>query len=217
MRRVTLRAEALSGVELRPAQDIELLLSEPSGRRVKRRYTIRNHRRDIGEVDVDVFLHGQSPGSVWGSTALPGDEVSFQGPRGKLTVTSAPWHILVGDESALPAIGAICESLPEDEPAIAVIEVGDAEDELPVIATTHWIHRASTPPGTPQTLVTALAGLELPPGSGHGYLMGETRSMVAVRALLEERGLTHDNIFLKGYWNIARPDRIAGQRPKNSE
>jgi NADPH-dependent ferric siderophore reductase len=43
--------------------------------------------------------------------------------------------------------------------------------------------------------------------------MGETRSMVALRAHLEERGLAHDSIFVKGYWNIARPDRIAGRRP----
>ena len=50
-------------------------------------------------------------------------------------------------------------------------------------------------------------------GPGHGYLLGETRSMVALRALLEARGLAHEAIFVKGYWNIGRPDRIAGRRP----
>jgi NADPH-dependent ferric siderophore reductase len=213
MRRITLRADALTGLALRPAQDVELLLREPSGRRVKRRYTIRTYRPETGEIDVDIFLHGESPGSVWGRTAVPGDEIEFQGPRGKLGITRAPWHILVGDESALPAISAICESLPAHEPAIAVIEVTDAEDELPVNATTHWVHRGGTPPGTPATLVGAVTALELPEGPGHAYLMGETRSMVAVRALLEERGVGHEDIFVKGYWNIGRPDRIAGQRP----
>ena len=42
MRRVTVRrARRWSALTIRPAQDVELLLSEDSGRRVKRRYTIR--------------------------------------------------------------------------------------------------------------------------------------------------------------------------------
>ena len=213
MRRVTIRSAALSGVDLRPAQDVELLLTEPSGRRVKRRYTIRTHRPDVGEADLDVLLHGDSPGSVWGRTAAPGDAIEFQGPRGKLQLTSAPWHLLCGDESALPAIAAICEALPSGERAIAVMEVTDALDELPVRAETHWVHRGATAPGTPEVLTAAVAGVGLPAGRGHAYLMGETRTMVAVRALVEERGIAHDDIFVKGYWNIGRPDRIAGRTP----
>jgi len=99
-------------VPIRPAQDIELLLREPSGRRVKRRYTIRQARPDVGELDLDVLLHGDGPGSRWGETAAPGQTVEFQGPRGKLELRPAPAHLLVGDESALPAIAAICAALP---------------------------------------------------------------------------------------------------------
>ena len=81
-------------------------------------------------------------------------------------------------------------------------------------AETHWVHRGDTPPGTPELLTGALTELELPtePG-GHAYLMGETRTMVALRGQLEERGIAHDDIFVKGYWNIGRPDRIAGRTP----
>src|SRR3954469_23085048 len=67
MRRITIRSEALAGLNLRPAQDLELHLSETSGRRVKRRYTIRQHRPESGEADLDVLLHGDSPGSNWGA------------------------------------------------------------------------------------------------------------------------------------------------------
>jgi NADPH-dependent ferric siderophore reductase len=213
MRRVTVRAEALVGLQLRPAQDVELLLREESGRRVKRRYTIRNHRRGSGEADLDVLLHGAGPGSAWAASAGAGDPIEFQGPRGKLTVDNAAWHLLCGDESALPAIAAIAESLPPDEPAIAVIEVRDGADELPVPARTQWIHRGDRAPGDPELLVAATTALELPAGSGAAYLMGETRTMVAVRGVLESGGLAHDSIFVKGYWNIGRPDRITGQAP----
>jgi NADPH-dependent ferric siderophore reductase len=213
MRRVTVQCDAMIGREIRPAQDIELLLREASGRRVKRRYTIRHARPDNGEFDLDVLLHGSGAGSSWGESAAAGDTVEFQGPRGKLELRSAPWHVLCGDESAVPAIAAICAALPPDERAVAVVEVQDPSDELPVDAEVRWVHRGAHPPGTPDLLVPAAGELEVPFDSARGYLLGETRSMVALRALLEGRGMPHDAIFLKGYWNIGRPDRMHGQRP----
>jgi NADPH-dependent ferric siderophore reductase len=212
MRRVTVRADSMMGATIRPAQDVELLLRDPSGRRVKRRYTIRQARQDTGELDLDVLLHGDWPGSAWAQRARPGDATEFQGPRGKLEVRSAPWHLLVGDESALPAIAAICESLPESEQAVAVIEVADATDELPVRADTRWISRGTSAPGTPHLLSAALADVDVPHGA-RAYLMGESRAMIALRAGLESRGLEHDAIFVKGYWNVGRPDRLAGRPP----
>jgi NADPH-dependent ferric siderophore reductase len=212
MRRVTVRSDAMRGVEVRPAQDVELLLRTESGRRVKRRYTIRQARPDTGELDLDVLLHGTGPGAQWGGAAQPGDAVEFQGPRGKLELRSGTWHLLVGDESALPAIAAICEALGGREPAVAVIEVQDRTDELPVPADVRWVHRGETPAGGAELLTAALDGLKPPPGA-HGYLMGETRAMVALRAVLEDRGIEHDAIFVKGYWNLGRPDRLAGRAP----
>jgi NADPH-dependent ferric siderophore reductase len=212
MRRVTVRADAMRDVEVQPAQDVELLLRESSGRRVKRRYTIRQARAASGELDLDVLLHGDGPGARWGAAAQPGDEVEFQGPRGKLELRPATWHLLVGDESALPAIAAICEALGGREPAVAVIEVQDETDELPVPADVRWVHRGATPAGGAELLGAALDGLKAPSGA-HGYLMGETRAMVALRTVLEAHGIEHDAIFVKGYWNLGRPDRLANRPP----
>lgn len=213
MRRVTVRAESMRDIATRPAQDVELFLRDPSGRRVKRRYTIRHHRPAEGDIDLDVLLHGAGPGSSWAATAGVGSEVEFQGPRGKLQLTSAAWHLLVGDESALPAIAAICEALPADEPALAVIEVDGPADELPVRATTTWVHRCGAPAGGADLLSAAVEHLPLPAGAGHGYLMGETRAMVALRTIVQARGIDHDAVFVKGYWNLGRPDRLAGRAP----
>jgi NADPH-dependent ferric siderophore reductase len=215
MRRITVQADSLIGIATRPAQDVELFLREDSGRRVKRRYTIRQASSDAGQLELDVLIHGHGPGSRWGATVAPGDFVEFQGPRGKLELTAADWHLLVGDESALPAIASVCEALPESERAIAVIEIGGAADAvaLPDSARVHWVERGALEPGSADLLAAFLGVLDLPAGLGHGYLMGETRAMVTLRAVLESRGISHDAIFVKGYWNLGRPDRIAGRSP----
>ena len=75
-RRVTVAADGLRELAVRPTQDVELHLREMSGRRVKRRYTIRHARPEAGEIDLDVFLHGDWPGSGWGASAAVGDEVT---------------------------------------------------------------------------------------------------------------------------------------------
>jgi NADPH-dependent ferric siderophore reductase len=212
MRRITVQSDAAVGLTVRPAQDVELLLREPSGRRVKRRYTIRHARPDAGELDLDVLLHGDGPGAQWGAGAKPGDPLEFQGPRGKLELRHAPWHLLVGDESALPAIAAICEALPPDEQAVALIEVHGPADEVPVRADVRWIHRGEVRPGAADLLSAALDDVDIPAAT-RGYLMGESRAMVALRAVLEGRGVEHEAIFVKGYWNIGRPDRLAGRAP----
>ena len=214
MRRVTVQCDAMVGVTIKPAQDVELHLVEPGGRRVKRRYTIRNARPVQGELDLDVVLHGAGAGAAWGAGAQPGDEVQFQGPRGKLELRRASWHVLCGDESALPAIAAITEALPDDEQAVAVVEVHDPHEQLPVRADVRWVHRGDRPPGTPELLLAEAEKVKVPYDWAQYYLLGETRSMVALRALFEGRGALHDTIFVKGYWNIARPDRIAGRTPQ---
>lgn len=216
MRRVTVRSDALRDVALRPAQDVELHLREDSGRRVKRRYTIAHARPDAGELDLDLLLHGDGPGARWGARAVPGDEVDFQGPRGKLELRPAAWHLLAGDESALPAIAAIVRALPAGETAHTFVEVTDAADEPAELHTLplSWLHRGDAAPGTAEVLGPALSAFALPPGSGRAYLMGETRAMVALRAVLEDRGVPHDSIFVKGYWNLGRPDRLANHPPR---
>ena len=208
MRRLTVSAPTLRGLCPRPAQDVELLLTDDTGRRVKRRYTIRHARPGDGEFDLDALLHGatHSPGARWATNAQPGDAVAFfVGPRGRLELTDADWHLFVGDELALPAIAELVEALPREHAAIAMLEVGEATDELTLCRShggeleTRWIHRKGAQPGQPDLLSTGLAGLPPRPGTGHGYLLGESRAMVALRPRLRQYGLEDAAMYLKGY------------------
>ena len=139
-----------------------------------------------------------------------GDAVAFVGFRGRLELIDADWHLFVGDELALPAIAELVEALPREQAAIAMLEVGDATDELTLCRPhggeleTHWIHREGAQPGQPDQLSTGLAGLPPRPGTGHGYLLGESRAMVALRPRVREHGLEDAAMYLKGYWNLGR-------------
>jgi NADPH-dependent ferric siderophore reductase len=214
MRRITLTSPEFVGVDVNPAQDAELVLVEESGRRVKRRYTIRSARPESGEWDLDVLLHGHGPGSSWGATASNGDEITLFGPRGRLALTDVAWQLFVGDEASLPAFAALAEVTPPSVAIYALVEVESDADHIPLVAapdvalTTRWINRGDHEPGTADLLAPEL---ELfvrtrPAGAGHAYLLGESRSVVALRQPLAEI-LPSEQIFTKGYWNRVGPRR----------
>jgi NADPH-dependent ferric siderophore reductase len=212
LRRITVTGPTLAGLASEPAQDIEIVLPDGSGHQVKRRYTIRSARADAGELDIDALVHPHGPGGRWAAAVRPGDQLSFFGPRGHVEVTPAPWHLFVGDEAGLPAIGALVEALPPSEPAIVLAEVGDASDELAWTRdagelTVSWLHRAGLAPGTPELFSAALGSIALPAGDGRAYLVGESRAMVALRPALAARGIDPGHTYLKGYWNRGRDRR----------
>jgi NADPH-dependent ferric siderophore reductase len=201
MRCITLHAPTVQPP--RPAQDVELVLADETGRRVKRRYTIRAFRAATGELDVEALRHGHGgPGSAWAATAGAGDEVQFFGPRGRLELRDAAWHLFVGDESALPAIAALAEAVGTS--AHALIEVGDPSDEMAVAAEIRWLHRGGAAAGAPDLLGAALDAFAAPPGDGQGYLLGESRVVAALRPRMHRLGLTNEQLYVKGYWNIGR-------------
>lgn len=219
MRRVTLAVPTLRGFAPSPAQDVELLLVDTTGRRVKRRYTIRHARPDAGEFDLDAVLHGaDGPGAAWAATANTGDAVTFFGPRGRLRLTDAGWHLFVGDESALPAFAELVAALPSDQRATVLLEVAGREDEIPLTRPAggdlrvRWLHRDGRAPGQPDLLAAALAQTRPSGGTAHGYLLGESRAMVALRPQLRGLGIDDSSIYLKGYWNLGRLTRPGGSR-----
>ncbi|MBP2435453.1 siderophore-interacting protein [Microbacterium amylolyticum] len=109
---------------------------EASLRPVFRTYTTRAVRK--GEVDIDMVRHAvDGPASEWIDTVEPGDEVLILGPtvhsNGNMGVDFVPpAHIddllLVGDETAAPAIAVILEQLPRDARGVVVLEVPDDRD-----------------------------------------------------------------------------------------
>lgn len=124
-----------------------------------RTYTIRALRREALEVEVDFVLHGiNGPASAWATHAQVGDRLQMVAPN--LAYSADPggyeWKpprsarriLLVGDETALPAIAGILEQLADDAPELAVeafIEVPFESDCLALrhspATRLHWLPR----------------------------------------------------------------------------
>ncbi|MGH9092820.1 MAG: siderophore-interacting protein [Acidimicrobiales bacterium] len=198
MQRLVLTADGLDRLEHRPGQD--LMVTVPPDR-VRRRYTIRRLDRAARTVELQVVVHGDGPGARWAAAARPGDRVEAIGPRGKITVApGADWHLFCGDESALPAVATMVESLGPEATTVVVVEVPDAGDQQLLGGTVRWLHRDGRPAGEGTALVDAVADVALPPGRGHAYLAGELRTVAAMRKILEGRGLAPDQLSPKSYW-----------------
>src|SRR3954451_9492260 len=98
---------------------------------VTRTYTVRAWDAATGELTIDFVWHGdEGLAGPWAAAAQPGDRIAFVGPGGGYAPSpDADWHLLAGDESALPAIAVALERLPAGARALAFVEVAGREEE----------------------------------------------------------------------------------------
>ena len=221
MHRLRLTAPELDGFRFDPGQDVMLLVAAEGNRPVRRRYTIRALDPAWQLLTLDVVLHGDGPGERWVRSAQPGDQIEGIGPRGKIrTSPAADWHLFIGDESALPAIFAMAESLPGDSVATLVLEVPEPADEQELLAPARtrvsWLHRLGAPAGDAAALVAEARDVELPAGTGHAYLFGEAKVVLQLREVLAERGLVPDQMSPKAYWGRGRANAGHGEPPRDA-
>jgi NADPH-dependent ferric siderophore reductase len=221
MQRIQLTAADLDGFRYAPGQDVMVLVAADGRKPVRRRYTIRSLDQAARILTIDVVLHGDGPGERWVRSARPGDRIEGIGPRGKIFPDPADdWHLFLGDEAALPAILAMTESLPGDAEATLVVEVPEAEDEQEVLAAARtrvsWLHRLRRPAGDPAALAAEAAEVELRPGNGHAYLLGEAKVVLAMREVLASRGLPQEHMSPKAYWGRGRANAGHGEPARDA-
>ena len=196
---------------LPPRPGAPLVLAEPgpdgpvwpagAEKPVMRDYTPRAYNTAEGWLDIEFLLHGEGAASEWAARAQVGDEVGIGGPRGSFVVpTGFAWHLLVGDETALPAIARRLEELPEGVRAIVVAETADEADRRAFTGRAsvdvRWVKA-----GTTDALAREVAALTLPAGEGFAWAAGEAASIAAVRqALVGGHGLDKSRVRASAYW-----------------
>jgi NADPH-dependent ferric siderophore reductase len=173
-------------------------------------YTLREWDPRTSELSMLFVLHGdEGPASAWAGRAQPGDPVALWGPRSAFEPPAdTDWYLLVADETGLPAVASILESLPSGTTALVFAEVADESERqaLPAAPTfeIHWSYRDGAEPGTTTLLPEAVRAPAWPGGSPYVWGGGESRTMTAVRKYVrQEIGLERERVSLVAYWRHA--------------
>ncbi|ORT59978.1 siderophore-interacting protein [Streptomyces sp. CB03238] len=176
-----------------------------------RTYTVRAWDAAQRELTVDFVVHGdEGLAGPWAARAQVGETVRFLGPGGGYAPDpAADWHLLVGDESALPAIAASLERLPQGAVGHAFIEVESQDEEqkitLPSGVELRWLHRGGSPVG--DALLAAVRDLDFPPGDVHAFVHGEAGFVKDLRRHLRlERQVPRERLSISGYWRLGQTD-----------
>jgi NADPH-dependent ferric siderophore reductase len=225
MRRISLAGPAIRGLKWTPGQQVRVIVSGSAAALdwvmgTLRTYSVWDY--DGETLELVAFLHtgngdhGEGPGAAWARAVAVGDEVVLMKPQGDftlrpITLGASAFHLFVGEETASVALGAMLRAVPAGERAVAVLEVQEAADQLPLTGDVHWHHRGAASAADSQSLVAAVrAALSsestLPTdtpsgGPGIAYLAGEARTIQAVRTyLVKERGWSRRSVLTKPFW-----------------
>lgn len=219
--RVRVGGPGFAQFENRPETDkyvkIKFTTPAPESHPVTRTYTVRGVDAEAQTLDIDFVVHGdEGLAGPWAASVEAGAPISFFGPGGGYRPNpDADWFLLAGDLSAVPAIAAALEALPEDAVGTALIEIDadDAQFDLaaPAGVEVRWLldpsHQASL-------LADAVRELEWRDGHVDVFAHGERESMKALRRVLfDERQLERTQVSLSGYWARGRTeDRFQAEK-----
>lgn len=183
-----------------------------------RDYTPRHFDPIAKTLDIDFALHEAGPATSWAEQAAIGQRLGVGGPRGSFIVpTDFDWHLLIGDDTGLPAIARRLAELPAGARAIVVAQVDTQADQvdLPTAAnvTIEWAYRgtSNTAASAEPALLTALKRVSLPSGDFHVWVGCESVVAKAVRLHLVAHGANPKWIRASGYWrqgSAATHDKI---------
>lgn len=174
--------------------------------RLMRDYTPRSFDAASKTLVIDFAMHESGPATQWARSAKPGDRLGVGGPRGSFVIPmNFDGYVLIGDDTALPAISRRLAELPAGALVFVFAEVDSAQDRLRFTSeadvVVEWIYREGTAAGESTALLDALQVATLPAGDLHAWVAAETSVAKAVRAhLVGERGLNPKWVKAAAYW-----------------
>lgn len=187
------------------ANYLKFMATEKATRPTIRNYTVRAHRPELGELDVDFVVHGsEGVAGPWAASLPVGAQVGLIDQGCGFTDPDATQVLLVGDESALPAVLGILRDLPRSAQGTALIEVPDALDEQPVVAPegvrVQWLVRDQRARPGQLALARVKAITALDPGTVC-FAAGEAGLATGARRhLVSQLGVPKAQVTFCGYW-----------------
>lgn len=188
VRRITFAGDALRNLPvMKAAQWVKLFvpsITDPHSK-AGRVYTVRHHRPEAGEIDIDVVLH-ESGGqlSQWVERiARTGDAVEIAGPRGGHAIEVQPdWMLLAGDASAMPAMASMIEHAPENTHIRVLLTLHSREDEQALPHKANVSITSALASHTDNSRLLALLAKQPIPGNRTGLLWVAAEAAVAQKA-----------------------------------
>lgn len=172
-----------------------------------RDYTPRRYDPQANTLEIEFVLHDAGPATRWAEQAAPGQTLRIGGPRGSFVIstTAFDWHLLIGDDTALPAIARRLEELPAGTRVVVLAEVDNVADQVTFNSAANvsvtWVHRNGAEPGSSDALARGLASLTLPKGDYYAWVACESFTAKALRAtLIADHGAHPKWIRAAGYW-----------------
>lgn len=199
----------------------------PEQRPTIRTITVRRADPQAREITLDIVNHGDIGfAGRWAAHARPGQIVHLMGPSGAYAPDPrADWHLLAGDESALPALSAVLEALPPNAIGQAFIEVAGPDDEVELTAPegmhVQWLHRggrahlvADDRAGDHAPLIEAVRSAPWLPGQVQVFIHGEAQVVMHnLRPYIRSvRGVPATwAASISGYWRRGRTEETFRQ------
>lgn len=212
MRRIELEGDDLSDFQSLGFDDhIKIFIPDPSGESIRRDYTPRRFDAAQRRLTLDFALHEAGPATRWAIHAKEGDTLEIGGPRGSSVISGdiAEW-LLIGDETALPAIGRFVEEAGADTRirTLVAVESEDCEQAFTTSAQheTTYVHRPLSTAGDASALIAVLERMTLAERS-FIWIAAEGSATRALRAYLTgPRGHALTWMKASGYWVIGKAD-----------
>lgn len=203
------------GTLVLPGQNVSSLDWPADGRPVAKDYTPVRFDPDAGEIDFDFVRHAGGIASTWAERVAPGESAWIAGPKMSHShPEGVDWLLVVGDETALPAIGRWLAEMPAGTVARVFVEIADDShrQELPTRADAEvvWLSRDGAPAGTTDLLERAVRDMEWLPGTAYAWVAGETVTLKGIRRhLVTERQVAREHTHITGYWRRTMPAPVA--------
>ncbi|MFJ3876973.1 SIP domain-containing protein [Streptomyces sp. NPDC090077] len=207
-------AEEGADAPVLPGQNVSSLDWPADARPLTKDYTPVRYDPRAGEIDFDFVNHAGGVASAWALAAAPGDVTWIAGPKmSHRHPEGADWLLVVGDETALPAIGRWLAEMSEGTRARVFIEVGEDShrQDLPTRADAEitWLVRDGAPAGTTDLLERAVRGMEWLPGTVFAWAAGEAVALKGIRRhLAVDRKVPREQTHITGYWRRTEPPAL---------
>lgn len=207
MRRIVFRSpDLVDFVSGSPDDHIKVFLPGGDGSPVMRDYTPRRYDNAGTSLTIDFALHEAGPVTAWAMAAQVGDHLAIGGPRGSAIIPDVfDWYMLIGDETALPAIGRRLEELRPGVPVTVIGLVDNAAETQdftsPANLSAHWVYRDVAGADDVASASAVIDKLFPAYGDGFVWLAAEAQVAKGLRAhILEVHKHTAQQMKAAGYW-----------------